>query len=154
VEKKYPSYKGLIPASKVSSKSKRANTNRNTKHELALRKELWRMGLRYRVNDKDIDGKPDIVFYKAKVLVFCDGDFWHGRNWEKLSGKLKNGANAEYWVAKIRANMERDLFITKQLEKEGWSVIRVWENEIKKDPRLVARGIYDAIKRRLGNLQE
>jgi DNA mismatch endonuclease (patch repair protein) len=78
------------------------------------------MGLRFRKNVKSLPGKPDIVFPSVKVVIFCDGDFWHGRNWETLQEKLKRGMNADYWIAKIQRNMERDLNVNQLLEQNGW----------------------------------
>ncbi len=137
---KSPSYKGLKPASETASRIKRNNRRADTKPELMLRKELWRAGLRFRKNVKTLPGKPDIVFRKALVAVFCDGDFWHGRNWEALKKKLDNGTNPEYWAAKIGGNMERDKRNTALLEEAGWRVVRVWEGDIKKSlPEIVSR---------------
>src|SRR4051812_10813559 len=79
-----PSFKGLSPASIQSSRSKRANRSSGTRHEEMLRRELLRLGLRYRKNDKRLPGRPDVVFSRARLAVFCDGDFWHGRDWDLL----------------------------------------------------------------------
>src|ERR1700749_2067110 len=106
--KRVPSFKGLVAASEASSRIKRANRHRDTGHERALRSLLWSRGLRYRKNVKTLPGKPDLVFVAAKVVVFCDGDFWHGRNWTNLSQKLAAGTNAPYWTEKIIANRKRD----------------------------------------------
>ena len=110
--------------------------SKNTKPEISLRKALWHLNLRYRVNYKKLPGKPDIVFTKQKVAVFCDGDFWHGHNWalrgltsleEELSGY------SEFWRNKILNNIRRDNEETKKLETMGWTVIRIWESDIKND---------------------
>ena len=110
--------------------------SKDTKPELLLRRALWHKGLRYRVSVKDLPGKPDIVFTKAKIAIFCDGDYWHGHNWaiRGLSSLDEELANySDYWKKKIRGNIERDQSNTKKLEKEGWTVIRFWESEIKTD---------------------
>jgi DNA mismatch endonuclease (patch repair protein) len=104
------------------------------------------MGLRYRKNVQDMPGKPDLIFVKAKVAVFCDGDFWHGRDWPTQRAKLEQGANAVYWPAKIARNIERDLRNTAVLEASGWHVIRLWETDIKRDPRAAACCVKDAIR--------
>ena len=104
---------------------------KNTKPELLLRKALWRRGIRYRVNDSNLLGKPDISIRKYKLAVFVDGEFWHGFNWEEKKNKIKS--NREYWIKKIERNMQRDLEVTSQLRNSGWTVIRFWEKEIKKD---------------------
>lgn len=147
--KEAPSFTGLKPASTSSSSVKSKNKRSDTQHELILRRELWRCGLRYRKNVEALPGKPDIVFSVARVVVFCDGDFWHGRNWRRLKSKLKYGTNANYWLAKIASNIKRDKCITRSLEKMGWHVIRVWETDIKKDPVAVALLIKKAIIARL-----
>lgn len=145
---KTPSFVGLTPASETSSRVKRANRNIDTKHELLLRSTLWRMGLRFRKNVRVLPGKPDIVFPSAKVIVFCDGDFWHGRNWQTLHEKLMYGTNPDYWIAKIQRNMERDLHNNAMLERDDWLVIRVWENDIKKDVCQVASYIKGEVEKR------
>jgi DNA mismatch endonuclease (patch repair protein) len=103
----------------------------NTKPELALRKAIWKLGYRYRLNVSKLKGKPDIVFNKYKVVVFVDGEFWHGYKWAEKKPKIK--ANRKYWVKKIERNIERDLENTNFLLSNGWVVFRFWEHEIKKD---------------------
>src|SRR5437899_1838735 len=88
-----PTFRGLAPASAAASKAKQNNRSSDTLPELALRREFSRIGLRFRKNVASLPGKPDIVFLRARVLVFCDGDFWHGRNWRALRKKLLRGAN-------------------------------------------------------------
>jgi DNA mismatch endonuclease (patch repair protein) len=68
------------------------------------------------------------------MAVFVDGDFWHGRNWQELEKKLRKRANPDYWVAKIEYNRARDLEQTKALKDQGWTVLRLWEKEVKRDP--------------------
>src|ERR1700685_617500 len=101
---KAPSFVGLKASSPAASFAKRMNRRVDTKHELVLRSALWRLGLRFRKNCGDLPGKPDIVFRSVRVAVFCDGDFWHGRNWRKLSFQLRKRANPDYWRRKIQAN--------------------------------------------------
>ena len=89
---------------------------KDTKAEIALRKALWREGVRgYRVHYK-LPGKPDIVFTKKKVVVFVDGDFWHGYTWKTL-GKVPP---KEYWQDKIQGNIDRDKIYNEQYRKDGW----------------------------------
>jgi DNA mismatch endonuclease (patch repair protein) len=123
------------------------NRNADTRHERLIRNVLWKRGLRYRKNVKTLPGKPDIVFPKAHVAVFCDGDFWHGREWLRLSRKLRSGANGAYWLQKIRSNRVRDRRNTRLLEKDGWTVIRVWETDIRANPEATAAEIEKAIVR-------
>jgi DNA mismatch endonuclease (patch repair protein) len=103
----------------------------NTKIEIKLAKGLWQKGLRYRKNDKSVFGKPDITFKKYKVAIFCDSEFWHGKNWKKQSARLDT--NKDYWNNKILSNIQRDKKVTRKLKREGWVVIRFWETSIKKD---------------------
>lgn len=105
--------------------------NKDSKIEIALRKELWRRGLRYRKNVTDIFGKPDLVFKSKKVAVFCDSEFWHGYNWEERKKDFKS--HQEFWIPKIERNIQRDIEVTRELQKQGWKVLRFWGNEIKKD---------------------
>jgi DNA mismatch endonuclease, patch repair protein len=144
-----PSFAGLKPASAASSRVKGNNRRSDTKQERILRRELWQLGLRYRKNVKSLVGKPDIVFAKARLVVFCDGDFWHGRNWRSLRAKLRHGTNAAYWLAKIGRNRDRDRQVSKMLSKAGWQVIRVWETDIKRDPVAIALRIKKMVATRL-----
>ena len=112
-------------------KNMQAVKNKDSQIELLLRKELWSRGLRYRKNVNRIYGKPDIVFIGKKVAVFCDSEFWHGYNWEERKKDFKS--HQEFWIPKIERNMERDAEVTAKLESEGWTVIRFWGNEIKKN---------------------
>ena len=117
--------------------------NKDSKIEVLLRKELWSRGLRYRKNVNRIYGKPDIVFIGKKVAVFCDSEFWHGYNWEERKKDFKS--HQEFWIPKIERNMERDVEVTAKLESEGWTVIRFWGNEIKKNTAQCADIIEKAV---------
>ena len=140
-----PSFKGLAPGSPAQSRAKRSNRARDTKPELLVRRELWARGARYRLLPPDLPGRPDIVFLRARVAVFCDGDFWHGHDWPQISEKLANGHNGSYWRAKIAYNIERDLRINQELEQHGWLVLRYWESAIKASPSLVAAAVLKAV---------
>ncbi len=105
---------------------------KDTKIEIILRKALWKKGYRYRKNYNKLPGKPDIVFQKYKIAIFCDGEFFHGKDWNILKKKLKNSNNSEFWINKIDHNRKRDDEINKRLFFEGWTVIRFWGEEIKK----------------------
>lgn len=107
--------------------------SKDTTIELTLRKALWKKGYRYRKNFKNIPGKPDIALTKYKIAIFCDSEFFHGKDWEILRPRLENGNNSEYWVQKISHNRERDDEINKELLLEGWTVIRFWGKDIKKN---------------------
>jgi DNA mismatch endonuclease, patch repair protein len=127
-----PRYSAFRPASTSASEVKRRNRARDTKAELLLRRALWSRGLRYRLHDTRLPGKPDIVFRQARLVVFVDGDFWHGRNWRRRRAKLARGSNAAYWIPKIEANIARDRDVTQALKEAGWSVLRFWETDVLK----------------------
>ena len=101
---------------------------RDTKSELLLRRAIWRQGFRYRLHAK-LHGKPDMVFLGRKVVVFVDGCFWHGC--PEHGAKPKT--NAFFWAEKLARNRERDEEVTAILELQGWTVIRVWEHEVRAD---------------------
>ena len=125
-----PSFKGLLASSiKASATASASSRKRDTRCEIILRKELSRLGLRYRIATDSLPGKPDVVFIGPRVAIFCDGDFWHGRDLAVRIKKLEAGHNAPYWVAKIRTNVERDKRQTRSLESTGWLVLRFWESE-------------------------
>lgn len=105
--------------------------SKDTSIECILRKALWKKGHRYRKNCKDIFGKPDIALTKYKIAIFCDSEFFHGKDWEVLKPRLEQGENSEYWVRKISKNRERDDEVNKRLLFEGWTVIRFWGKDIK-----------------------
>ncbi|MDR1630493.1 MAG: very short patch repair endonuclease [Oscillospiraceae bacterium] len=120
----------------ITHKIMSAVKSKNTRPELALRHALWIRGMRYRVNMKTLPGKPDIVFTRAKIAVFCDGDFWHGHNWvirglSSLDEELSR--YSQFWKDKILGNIKRDSENTVKLEADGWVVIRLWESDIKAD---------------------
>lgn len=91
-----------------------ANKGKGTRLELLFGKLLWNAGIRYRKNDSTIVGKPDFVIRKMKIAIFCDGEFWHGRNWETRKGDHKS--NCEFWYSKIERNIERDKEVNEQLK--------------------------------------
>ena len=119
---------------------------KDTKIEIILRKALWAKGYRYRKNYKKLPGNPDIVLTKYKIAIFCDGEFFHGKDWEKLELKLKNSNNSEFWIKKISRNMERDDEINKKLNYEGWTVIRFWGDDIKKHTDVCVKVVEEAIQ--------
>ncbi len=120
--------------------------SRDTSIELALRKELWSRGLRYRKNCKSIMGHPDIAFIGKKVAVFCDSEFWHGYDWEHAKERI--GTRREYWIPKIERNIERDDEVNRILMRDGWIVIRFWGKQITKDLSGCADIICDALNSR------
>ena len=133
-----PSYSGCKAASALASRIKQRNRKTGTKAELALRQALWRRGLRYRRNRRDLPGTPDLVFTSRRIVVFVDGDFWHGRNWDERKKRLSSGNNGAYWVSKIAYNRERDERNNVRLAELGWRVLRLWETDVLRDPEAAA----------------
>lgn len=122
---------------------------KDTKIEVILRKALWKKGYRYRKNYNKLPGKPDIVLTKYKIVIFCDGEFFHGKDWEVLKLKLENSNNSNFWINKISSNIKRDEEVNKRLLLEGWTVIRFWGNDIKKHLDECIKIIEETVKRRL-----
>ena len=125
-------------------KNMQAVKNKDTKIEVMLRKELWRRGLRYRKNVNNIYGKPDIVFIKKKIAIFCDSEFWHGYDWEKRKSDFKS--HREFWIPKIEKNIQRDADVNEKLNADGWTVLRFWGNDIKKHTKDCADIIEKAVR--------
>ena len=126
--------------------------SKDTEHELLVRQALWKRGLRYRVNVRTLPGKPDIVFTRAKIAIFCDGDFWHGHNWAvRGMASLEEELNSysEFWRSKILSNIERDSKNTLALTESGWIVIRLWESDIRKDLTSCITTIIETYKQRI-----
>ena len=90
---------------------------KDTKIELVLRKALWEKGYHYRKNYNELPGKPDIVLTKYRLAIFCDGEFFHGKDWEILKPRLQKSNNSEFWISKISRNKERDDEINKKLKE-------------------------------------
>lgn len=130
-------------ASAKSSAVMRNIRSKNTKAEVALRKMLWALGHRYRLHARGLIGKPDLIFTRQKVIVFIDGGFWHGYQWEQNKKKIKT--NKTYWIPKIERNMQRDREVTEALEKKGWRVLRFWDHQVKKNPDLCAAKVLMAL---------
>lgn len=107
--------------------------SKDTSIEVVLRKRLWHDGYRYRKSYKKLPGSPDIAITKQKIAVFCDSEFFHGKDWDLLKARLERGKNPQYWIRHIEGNMERDRRVDKELETLDWTVIRFWGNDIKKD---------------------
>lgn len=101
---------------------------KNTKMELVFRKALWKKGIRYRINDKTLPGKPDVAIKKYKLAIFIDGEFWHGYNWFARRECIKTNKN--FWIPKIERNIQRDHEVNNQLKEMGYTVFRFWTNEI------------------------
>jgi len=120
---------------------------KDTKIELLLRKALWKEGIRYRKNYKELPGCPDIAITKYKIAIFCDSEFFHGKDWEILKPKLSKGVNGDYWVKKIERNIQRDNDKDKELLYNDWTVIHFWGKDITKNLdeciKVVREAIFD-----------
>ena len=134
----------------VLTKEQRSKNMKNikssdTKIEIMLRKALWNKGYRYRKNVKSLPGKPDIVITKYKIAVFCDGEFFHGKDWELLREKLETSNNGEFWIKKISRNIEHDEEVDKEITYMGYTVLRFWGKDIKQHIDDCVQAIEEAI---------
>ena len=119
--------------------------NSDTALEKLLCGELVRHGVTtFTRNNKTIFGKPDIVFFARKIAIFCDGDFWHGYNWKQSQNEIKS--NRDFWIPKIERNMQRDVEVTARLQEQGWTVLRFWGHEIKKELEYCISVILDELR--------
>lgn len=141
-----PRYENFRPRSATTSRVGAGNRRQDTTPEILLRKALWAAGVRYRLHPPALPGRPDLVIVRHHVAVFCDGDFWHGRRWIARKDKLAAGWNSSYWVAKIERNRQRDRRVTHLLRELGWTVIRVWEGDVRRNPPKVVAKILNAIE--------
>ncbi len=131
------------------SKIMRAIKSKDTKEEVRLAKALWHRGHRYRKHDRTIFGTPDLSFKKYKIAVFVDGEFFHGKDWEKVKSRLDS--NKEYWITKIERNRNRDIEVNEYLASKGWTVLRFWSKDVQKKcyttVRTIEKEIDNACKR-------
>ena len=112
-------------------KNMQAIKSKNTSIELLLAKRMWAEGIRYRKHNPLIPGKPDFTIKKYRIAIFCDSEFFHGKDWENQKNKIKS--NREYWIPKIENNILRDSKVNYELGRQGWTVIRFWGKDIKND---------------------
>ena len=119
--------------------------SKDTAIELLLRKALWHKGYRYRKNYKALPGSPDIVLTKYKIAIFCDSEFFHGKDWEILKLRLENGKNADFWIKKIERNRNRDYENDKKLLFLGYTVLHFWGQDISKHTDECLQTIEEAI---------
>jgi DNA mismatch endonuclease (patch repair protein) len=121
----------------------------NTQPEQLLRRALWQMGIRYRLYYAKIPGKPDLVFVGKKLAIFIDGEFWHGHDWENKRAKIKT--NQAFWVPKIERNMQRDRQVNAQLAALGWTVLRFWEQEVRRELGACVAQVLHHLTRKTGD---
>lgn len=119
--------------------------SKDTSIEVKLRKELWHKGYRYRKNYKELPGSPDIVLTKYNIAIFCDSEFFHGKDWEVLKARLEKGSNPDYWIKKIERNRDRDMENDKKLLFLGWTVIHFWGKDILQNTEECIRVIEEVV---------
>lgn len=119
--------------------------SKDTSIELLLRKALWNKGIRYRKNYKSLPGSPDIAITKYRIAIFCDSEFFHGKDWQSLKTRLSRGDRGEYWILKIQNNIARDERVNSELIRLGWRVVRFWGSDIRKDLNRCIGVIEDTI---------
>ena len=127
-------------------KNMQAVKSKGSEIERILAKQLWKKGYRYRKNDKTVYGKPDLTFKGLKIAVFCDSEFWHGKDWEEK--KHEHKSNIDFWHRKIERNIARDKEVNKFLKENNWTVVRFWGKEIKKNPKNCLAKIEAIIKQK------
>ncbi|MDY0266268.1 MAG: DNA mismatch endonuclease Vsr [Methanimicrococcus sp.] len=142
-------------ADKLTPEQRRKNMqavkNKGSEIERLLQEALTSKGYTFETNDRSVFGNPDIVFHDEKVAIFCDSEYWHGWNWEVKKHEIKS--NQEFWIPKIERNMERDREVNEYLEKEGWTVLRFWGKEIKKETEKCFNQIEKEIGRKKMEVQ-
>ena len=119
--------------------------SKDTSIEVVLRKALWHHGYRYRKNYDALPGKPDIVITKHRIAIFCDSEFFHGKDWEKLKLRLENGNNSIYWIKKIARNMQRDMENVQNLRFLDWTVLRFWGGDILNHTEECVKAVDEAV---------
>ena len=140
---KEPRFHGEV--TEKSHKNMSKIRGKDTSIEVVLRKALWHRGFRYRKNYKGLPGRPDIVLTKYRIAIFCDSEFFHGKDWEILKPRLEKSDNSQYWISKISRNRERDEDVNKQLLFQGWTVIRFWGKEIQNNTDQCVKVVEEAI---------
>lgn len=144
-ESQYATKSGLYMADRLTKRQRSVLMShirgKDTSIELLLRSALYEGGLRFRKNVRGLPGTPDVVFRKAKLVVFVDGDFWHGYRFPQWKKKLP-----KFWREKICRNRARDRRCHARLRSAGWKVIRVWEHQIRQDLNAAVRKIFVCLK--------
>ncbi len=131
-------------------KNMKAIKSTGSKDEILLSKALWNLGYRYRKNDKSVFGKPDLVFKRLKIAIFVDSEYFHGKDWETEKHRIKT--NRDFWWKKIEGNMARDNVVNDHLQENGWTVLRFWSKEIRKNLATCILLIEQTLKVKNGNV--
>ncbi|MDA3842969.1 MAG: very short patch repair endonuclease [Candidatus Kapabacteria bacterium] len=132
-------------------KNMQAVKSSGSKIETVLAKAMCARGLRYRKQYKGITGKPDFAFISLRIAVFCDSEFWHGKDWKTKKNEIKS--NRDFWIKKIEGNIERDRKVNRELAAAGWLVLRYWGRDIQKDLVNCVQEIEQAIAERKNDKQ-
>ena len=135
----------MTRTSTTISNNMRKIHSKDTSIELLLRKALWHKGYRYRKNYKDLPGSPDIVLTKYKIAIFCDSEFFHGKDWKILKLRLEKGKNPGFWIKKIERNRNRDYENDKKLLFLGYTVLHFWGQDISKHTDECLQAIEETI---------
>ena len=141
---------------KLTPEQRRKNMShiksKDSKIEQTLRKALWDKGFRYRKNYARLPGKPDIVLTKYKIAIFCDSEYFHGKDFDQLKIQLSKSKNPDFWINKIQRNIDRDAEVNILLRNMGWKVLRFWGRDILKKTDHCIQTIEEAIfERKLEN---
>lgn len=131
-------------------KNMRAIKSSDTKGEIRLRKTLWKLGYRYKKNDKTTFGKPDLVFKRLKIAIFVDSEYFHGKDWETEKYRIKS--NRDFWWKKIEGNIMRDKVVNDYLQDNGWIILRFWSKEIQKNLGSCVELVEQTLKVKNGNI--
>lgn len=126
-------------------KCMKAIKSKNTKPENMLKRELKKRNVKFKANYSKVFGTPDIVFVEEKVAIFCDSEFFHGKNWGKRKYDIKS--NRKFWWKKIETNKARDAKVNRELKKQNWKVLRFWNKTISKNATKCAEKIVDKTKK-------
>ena len=150
-----PSFAGLAASSDRSSRLGRTLSKKiGTRCEENLLAALHALGLHPERNGPRLVGNPDFRFLDERLVVFCDGDFWHGRRLSERLARLRKGHNANYWTKKITSNVDRDRRVVVGLKRLGWVAVRLWETDINRAPQQAAQKIWKAVLARRRKLED
>lgn len=119
--------------------------NKDSKIEQVLRKALWDKGYRYRKNYSKLPGKPDIVLTKYRIAIFCDSEYFHGKDFENLKTQLIKAKDPDFWIDKIQRNIERDDEVNQLLRSMEWTVLRFWGKDILKNTNQCVQAVEEAM---------
>jgi DNA mismatch endonuclease, patch repair protein len=114
--------------------------------ERRLGRALWQAGIRYRKQYARVPGRPDFAVVWARVAIFCDSSFWHGRKWPEAAKKIKT--NRDFWIPKIERNIARDKEVNMLLTRQGWRHVRFWDDQILVHTDRCVRKVLNVLEQR------